>query len=210
MSKLSLLGDRQQQLLKALLNKRSGMTVDEIAGALVISRNAVNQHLSSLEAAGFVKASSYTNTRGRPSRVYQLTPQGVEAFPKHYSLISSQMIQWMQRNLGENQVGACMQSLGEGLAAKFSARVAIHDGMQEKMREVAEVMQELGYEAKLGGEDGAEIIATNCVFHQLAEECEQVCELDLALLSNLLESGIEHRECMVRGGNCCRFALAKK
>lgn len=209
MSKLSLLGDRQQQLLRALLNKRGGMTVDELANNLAISRNAINQHLSSLEAAGFVAAAAYTSTRGRPSRLYQLTPYGLEAFPKHYSLISLQMIQWMRDKLGEKQLSACMQSLGAGLAEKFSARVAANTGPREQMQAVASIMQELGYEARLSDTEEPEIIATNCVFHQLAEECEQVCQLDLALLSGLLETEVEHRECMVRGGVCCRFAPVK-
>lgn len=209
MSKLSLLGDRQQQLLRALLNKRGGMTVDEIATSLDISRNAVNQHLSSLESAGFVAAAAYTTTRGRPSRLYQLTPQGIEAFPKHYSLISSQMIQWMQDTLGEKPLRDCMQALGEGLAEKFSSRVPVGD-TPEKMKAVTAIMQELGYEARLGSGEEPEIIATNCVFHQLAQDCEQVCQLDLALLANLLDAEVEHRECMVRGGVCCRFAPVVK
>ena len=60
-------------------------------------------------------------------------------------------------------------------------------------------------------DDGAsEIIANNCVYHELAAECRQVCELDLSLMETLLEARVEHRECMVRGGHCCRFEITPR
>ena len=54
------------------------------------------------------------------------------------------------------------------------------------------------------------IDARNCVYHHLAAEHPEVCELDLALLSSLLGGKIEHVECMVRGGASCRFRLKVK
>jgi hypothetical protein len=36
-----------------------------------------------------------------------------------------------------------------------------------------------------------------------------VCDFDLALLSSLLNSEIEHVECMLRGGVACRFRVLK-
>ena len=54
-----------------------------------------------------------------------------------------------------------------------------------------------------------EIVASNCVLHKLAEDSEDMCQLDLSLLSSLLDSEIEHRECMVRGGLCCRFGILR-
>jgi hypothetical protein len=54
------------------------------------------------------------------------------------------------------------------------------------------------------------IDARNCVYHHLAAEHPEVCELDLALLSSLLGGKIEHVECMVRGGASCRFRLLEK
>jgi predicted ArsR family transcriptional regulator len=74
-------------------------------------------------------------------------------------------------------------------------------------------MRELGYHARAVAEPGAElplIDARNCVYHHLAAEHREVCELDLALLSSLLGGKIEHVECMVRGGASCRFRLLEK
>lgn len=208
MSNLSLLGDRQQQLLTALLHNREGMTVENLAATLSISRNAVNQHLNSLETAGLVGRTSFTGQRGRPSRLYQLSPLGLEIFPRHYPLVSQHLLRWMFENLGESQLIASLRSLGESMAAEYKERVNSAHNLDQKMAVVVDVMQSLGYEAHLRNARGPEIIATNCVFHRLAEDCEQVCEIDLALLGEMLDADIEHKECMVRGGHCCRFAIA--
>jgi len=55
----------------------------------------------------------------------------------------------------------------------------------------------------LGEED---IVAKNCVFHKLASECDEVCLFDISLMTSLLDSKIDHKECMVKGGDACRFS----
>lgn len=209
MDKLALFGERQQQLLTALLENRGGMTVESISTNLDISRNAVNQHLSSLESAGLVKTGALTKQRGRPSRLYQLTAEGLEIFPRHYSLISVEIIRWMIDNLGEKQLIECLQTIGKSLADNYKDLYIESGKDDERMQEVVQVMKNLGYAARLEKKNKPEIIATNCVFHELADSCNQVCELDLSLLSNLLGKEIEHKECMVRGGHCCRFVPGK-
>ena len=45
----------RQSLMRALLHNKGGMTVQALAQALDISRNAVRQHLNSLERDGLVE-----------------------------------------------------------------------------------------------------------------------------------------------------------
>jgi predicted ArsR family transcriptional regulator len=42
-------GQRQRELLEKLLHRKSGLTIDELAKELGITRNAVQQHALSLE-----------------------------------------------------------------------------------------------------------------------------------------------------------------
>lgn len=212
MTALTTFGQRQQLLLKALLHKRDGMTVDELSLKLEISRNAVNQHISSLENNGFLENSSMTNTGGRPSKIYTLTTNGLELFPKHYALFSNLLIHWIKDKIGQNELKSCMTELGKQVSQEFKGRMQGHKSLSDKVDEVALIMHELGYEARVDTslKKSPEIIANNCVFHQLADESNEVCELDLTLLSTLLNMKIIHKECMVKGGNCCRFGMTKK
>jgi predicted ArsR family transcriptional regulator len=212
MSALITFGQRQQLLLKALLHKREGMTVDELSLQLEISRNAVNQHISSLENNGFLENSLMTSTGGRPSKIYTLTTNGLELFPRHYALFSNLLIHWIKDKIGQNELKSCLSELGKQVSQEFKGRVQKHKNQADKIKEVTVIMQELGYEARVetSSKKVPEIIANNCVFHQLADECNEVCELDLTLLSELLNTKITHKECMVKGGSCCRFGITKK
>jgi predicted ArsR family transcriptional regulator len=187
------------------------MTVDGLSSELAISRNAVNQHISSLENNGFIENSSMTSTGGRPSKIYTLTANGLELFPKHYALFSNLLIHWIKDKIGQKELKKCLSELGKQVSQEFKSRVQKHKKMADKINEAAVIMHELGYEARAETslKKSPEIIANNCVFHQLADECNEVCELDLTLLSILLDAKITHKECMVKGGNCCRFGITK-
>ena len=208
MSALQTLGQRQQTLLQSLLHNRKGLTVDALARELDISRNAVNQHLSSLDVGGFIENTSLSSTGGRPSKIYTLSSKGLELFPRHYALFSQLLIQWIKLKLSDEQLSDCMTEMGEQVAQEFESRVQKYATLNEQTTEVAKIMQELGYEAQSQlGSDSNEIIANNCVFHQLASKCNEVCQLDLSLMSQLLNVKVEQTECMVRDGQCCRFRI---
>lgn len=51
----STVSPRQRQILDLLLKNRAGLSIDEIATALNISRNAVQQHLPSLEKEDYIQ-----------------------------------------------------------------------------------------------------------------------------------------------------------
>ncbi len=211
MSALSTIGQRQQLLLTALQRSETGLTADVLAKELSISRNAVIQHIASLEGNGFIENSSLSSTGGRPSRLYTLTDRGQELFPRHYALFSNLLIDWIRQKLGDKKLKTGLIDLGKRVAKEYQGRVDTHSTLTNKVSEVANIMQELGYDAYASKKTGTspEIVASNCIFHKLAEEYQDVCQLDLSLMSTLLDADIEHKECMVRGGQCCRFKISK-
>lgn len=212
-SPLKTLSERQQSLLNLLLLNRAGMTVDELAQAIDISRNAVNQHLANLEALGFIQNKVQPSTGGRPSKAYTLTSAGAELFPRHYDLFANMLIRLLHNKLGEQELSRYMVELGEMIASQYQGQFNGNEMLEEKITKLVQIMVELGYEAhsNIKADGLTEIIADNCVFHQLAAECETVCELDIALISSALNDvSVDHQECIVRGGSCCRFAITQK
>jgi DeoR family transcriptional regulator, suf operon transcriptional repressor len=211
MSSLSLLGERQQSLLTALLRHRKGLTVEELSSLLTISRNAVNQHLASLGGGGFVQNALLESTGGRPSRVYTLTPSGLELFQRQYSFLAKLLLSWMEKNLGEEELKACLTSLGKQSADEFGSRITKHTSQTDRLREVAAIMSELGYDASVNknSEHRFEIVANNCVFHELAKQSQGFCTFDLSFLASLLNAEIEHKECIVKNGDRCCFGLVE-
>jgi len=200
---------RQQALLKALLH-RADMSVNELASHLDISRNATNQHLSSLTSLNLIVNDLRPSTGGRPVRGYSLSSQGQELFPRRYADFARLLINWMRSNHGDQALANSLVGLGKLMAQEFKPRMQQLNGLPMKIGEVASIMNELGYEAiaQTTNDGASEIIASNCVYRQIAAECIQVCQLDLSLMETLLGARVDHQECIVLGGRCCRFAIS--
>ena len=62
-------GSRQQELLQALLRHKQGLSIDLLASKLSISRNAIRQHLTSLERDGLVQKGDVAPSGGRPEQL---------------------------------------------------------------------------------------------------------------------------------------------
>ncbi|MGY3176001.1 putative ArsR family transcriptional regulator [Pseudomonas sp. TE12234] len=196
------LGRTQQDLLNALLHHGDGMSIDELAEHLAVTRTAIRQHLAALERDGLVRRGATRPTGRRPEQLYRLTDYAKEQFPRQYQMLASVLIDEVADLIGPEALAALMRSLGRKLA---------RDREQHVVDELTIVqhMNQAGYEAEVffrsSGEQ--EIVAHNCVFHRLAAAHPVVCELDLALIGALGGGEVEHSECMVRGGHVCRFKL---
>jgi len=206
------LGQTQQQLLRLLLENKEGLTIDEMVKALDITRTAVYQHVNSLENGGYIEKHTLTKTGGRPGQVYVLSDQGVHLFPKQYAWFSELLLSNLKDQLGAQGLENHLRRLGENLADTLRHRLLAKTPV-DQVAEIAALMQELGYEASVTSQAGDElpsITACNCVYHQLAGKYQEVCSLDLALLSSLSGRKVEHVECMVRGGRACRFKMTER
>lgn len=202
-------GEGQRRLLTLLLETKSGLTADDLAERLDVSRSAVHQHLTALERDGFVAKKTLAPKGGRPGFAWTLTEGGVHLFPKQYALLASLLVDALKQTLSSAELVRVLRLLGTKLAAEHADRLR-GKSRREQVAIVAEIMRELGYHARTAPDPGASlplIDARNCVYHHLAAEHSEVCELDLALLSTLLGGKIEHVECMVRGGASCRFRV---
>lgn len=209
---LEILGGRQEALLRQLLRMKSGLTVDELAEQLQITRNAVRQHLAALERDGLVAPGATRPSGGRPQQLYVLTDKGKELFPRHYSWFAQLVIEGIKREHGADGLSERLSSTGAQIAKQLRAQRPGLNTHAQKVEGLTALMEELGYDARsMSGADGAPAIeADNCVFHELAFKNPEICHFDLALMGTFTDSTVDHQECMARGGNVCRFKFTPK
>jgi predicted ArsR family transcriptional regulator len=206
MSLISDIGGTQQVLMRELLRNKDGLTVEALATILDVSRNAVRQHLTSLERDGLVAKGRTQASGGRPEQLYVLTHAGEERFPRQYSWFSEMLLQMLQAEFGSAGLEEKLVEMGRSVAKSLMMRLPDEENASKRVAAIAEIMQEIGYDAVTKTENGEqEIEAHNCVFHELAAKCPQVCSFDVALLSSCSGRRVEHRSCMVRGDDACRF-----
>jgi predicted ArsR family transcriptional regulator len=201
-------GTSQQQVLARLLQEKGGMTVDELAESVGISRTAVNQHLLALECEGYIRKDSARKTGGRPGRVYVLTDEGANLFPKKYSWFSRLLIQTLRDEMGQERLSQYMYDLGVQTSADAIPRL-VGKNRTERVAEIVKIMNEAGFAARTippqGDDRFPRIECKNCVYHDLSKEYPEVCRFDLGFLSGLMGAGVDHQSCMQRGSNACRF-----
>lgn len=201
----------QQQILRLLLDRREGMTVDALADHFLIGRTAVTQHLASLQKMGYVVTGDVQKTAGRPRKIYVITEDGINHFPKKYSWFSGLLLSTLQNEIGAERLTTYMQNLGQQLGEDQKGRV---NGRRppDRVDQIVQIMNETGFEARVIPSQGDEVTprieCKNCVYHDLARDFPQVCQFDISFLSTLMGQEIEHQECMVRGGTACRFRFA--
>ena len=209
---LETLGSRQQQLLHCLLQHKTGLTVEELVEALAITRTAVNQHIAALERDDFVVKAEMQKTAGRPSRAYVLTPKGINLFPKQYSWFSALLLEGLKAELGSAGLSSHLRTMGKNLGVQLRTQLR-SDSKSKRIGELAQLMNHYGYEASTASPVKQQlpvIEAKNCVYHDLAKQYPEVCEFDLGLLSETLQTEVDHQECMVRGGGVCRFKFNER
>ena len=207
--KMVLGGDSRRQVLAHLLERKSGSTVDDMIASVGLSRTAVNQHLMVLEREGFVlRKDESRKTGGRPGRLYVLTEEGTNLFPKKYAWFSRLLIQTLREQMGEDQLSRYMFDLGVKMSADLIPRL-VGKNRVERVDEIVKVMNEAGFRATTitseRGDKIPRVQCTNCVYHDLSKDYPEVCRFDIGFLSGLMGADVEHQSCMQRGGNACRF-----
>lgn len=208
-SALHQLGTSRQKLLRTLMLAPQGASVETLCEALHVTQNAVRQHLTALLRAGFVEHGAAHPTGGRPQSRYLLTASGRELFPRNYGLIATGILEHLYAHADKAAVQSMLADMGQELGKAAAERVNTA-GSDEIATVLAEQLDALGYEA-LPVRHGEEmqLEAYNCVFHALAKAHPDVCRFDLAFMEAATGHSIQHMECLVRGGQSCRFRIGK-
>lgn len=197
-------------MLKLLRGSKPGLSVDELSRGLEITRNAVRQHLASLEAGGLVTiGTTRPSGGGRPQQLYILTELGKEMSPRQYSWLAQLVVASVRREEGVENMGKRMNEIGANVAQQIRSQYPHLTTHKEKVEKLTEVMDQLGYNARNTTVSGGEAVieADNCVFHTMAKKDLEICHLDRGLMETFTDSKVEQDECMARGGNVCRFKL---
>jgi predicted ArsR family transcriptional regulator len=203
---------RQQQILKLMLEKKAGLSIDEVATALDISRNAVQQHFVVLERDGYIQAGVLNKTAGRPVRSFVLTEAGINSFPKQYAWFSELILADMKNEIGSEAFQRYLHKLGSNLSQTLLPQFE-GKPINEKIEALLKVMDSLGFDARIITDSDSNepaIEARNCIYHDLAQKHEEICEFDRTLISSLLDKNIDHVECMAKGGAVCCFKIINK
>lgn len=197
-----LVGDTQVRMLGLL--RRSRQTITSLSQALGLTDNAVRMHVSALHRDGIVEqVGTQRDTGGKPARVYGLTREGEELFPKAYALVLGKLVEEIVRTQGRERAIALLRAVGAQAAA------GAHNGAspKQRMESAAAAFRSLGTDAEVQQTSaGWRLQGYGCPLSAVTSDHAEMCELGKALVENVVGGPV--KECCQRGDHPrCAFEI---
>ncbi len=184
-------------------------TVNELAGELELTDNAVRAHLLSLERDGLIKQSGVQKGTRKPHFAYELTAEADNLFPKAYDVLLNQLIAVLKGRLAPATLEQVLRDVGRSLAAAQAARRKNGD-LESRVARGLTALEAIGGAARIEKEKEKFFIRSeSCPLAAAVAEHPEVCRLAETLLSEII--GVEVRErCDRDGYPRCRFEVMGK
>src|SRR5918911_3836157 len=113
----NLTGDTKQKIMEILLE--GPRSLGEITGKLQIQKSAVRIHLESLQSEKAVESHFKIERLGRPRKIYRLTENGRELFPRKYDLLLSMVLKKISETNGQEHAKKLIESIADDIAASI-------------------------------------------------------------------------------------------
>lgn len=186
-----------------------GMSVDQLGRELQIMPVTIRAHINVLERGNLVKRREMrTGKAGRPRIVYSLTDEAQELFPNDYDHLAISLISNMRKLYGNDSVKEVFKRVGEDMARSNADEVKADD-LGERIKGATRIMNKIGSLATWEkGEDGFSVTAHNCPYLQVANECADICDMEVAFLKEVLDREVMLECTVVEGAHNCRFSIS--
>ena len=190
------------------LLRRAPCTVEELAGKLNLTDNAVRAHLATLERDGLVRQSGLRRGPRKPHFTYVLTEEADRLFPKAYDALLNQLIAVLKTRLEPAEIEAVLREVGRALAA--DAAPADNASLESRVQTALKVLEAIGGAAAVEQQgDKMVIVSGGCPLAAAVAVHPEVCRLAETLVAEIVEVPVEEK-CDRTGRPKCRFELGHK
>lgn len=194
----------------SLIKRRGPMTVQELSATLQITPMGVRQHLAILERDGHITSNGIRRGQGRPSRLYELSPEGDKIFPRTYEQLAQSLLDDLRAVEGEEKISELFEHRRKRLLEQYRTRMAGKE-FREKVAVLAAAREEEGYLAEYGqlDRDRFVLVEHNCPIRAVAEAHPQVCRCEMTLFAEALGTEVVRTDHILRGAPHCRYVIAR-
>lgn len=174
-------GESQAALLSLL--RRASQSIASLAQQLHLSDNAVRTHIAALERDGLIEpAGTLRDTGGKPARMYTLTRQGEELFPKAYALVLGELAEEIARQEGTGRQVELLRAVGQ----RIGAGVAPAGDPDSRVASAAAALKSLGGDVAVTKDSGGwHLRGFGCPLSEVTARHPEVCELARALVEEI-------------------------
>jgi predicted ArsR family transcriptional regulator len=182
-------------------------TVEELAGLLELTDNAVRAHLATLERDGLVRQSGVRRGPRKPHFTYSLTPEAERLFPKAYDTLLNQLIAVLKGRLTEEELEGLLREVGQNLAAGASAEGG---DLESRVQTALVALESVGGAARAEREGENFVISSGgcCPFADAVSAHPEICRLAESLIAGIVGVPVAER-CDREGAPRCRFEVGE-
>lgn len=213
--------ENSDRALLELLRQDGGLGIQELTERLSVTPTAVRQRLDRLSAAGLLVREEVRGThRGRPAHRYLLSEAGLKALDRN--MVELARVLWDEIQQISDDV------VRQGILARISSRLAEHytaidparsvtsppsaaEGLQSEVARRLELLaaslREKKFPASIEPDPNSmlPVLKINgCPFPDLSGSSHEICDVEAAMLSQLLghELRLRHCRCDSPDGGC--------
>lgn len=201
----SLLGTARGQILSALCGRR--LTALELAERFSVSSNAIRMHLTALHEAHLVHYVSETRGVGKPTHVYELTPEGQYFLSRAYAPALASVLHAVRARIPE-QLDEMIRDAGKALATTRATRADRNSSLESKAERCAAMLRALGGSAEVVKVSGGLAIRSECCpLGSVVSEQPSACKLFEGLAEQITGRTV-HEHCERTHRPHCRFTIS--
>lgn len=183
----------------------SDCTVEDLAGKLDLTDNAVRAHLLTLERDGLVRQSGLRRGPRKPHFIYALTSEAEGLFPKAYDALLNQLLAVLKNRLKPAEIEEVLREVGRAVAAGTPTEQGAD--LASRVQTAMKVLEAIGGAAEVE-QDGDKIVicSSGCPLAAAVAVHPEVCRLAETLIAEIVKVPVQEH-CDRAGSPKCRFVI---
>jgi DeoR family transcriptional regulator, suf operon transcriptional repressor len=193
------------------LKKNGELRAEELAESTRMTASGIRQQLTALEAEGLVSHLEQRIGRGRPKHVYKLTRAADALYPRMYSELTVELLDYVREDNPELLELIFKRRMRRRLE-NAKTRLEKQKTFEAKVAELTKILDQDGYLAEFQKlEDGTYLVTEhNCAVIGVALQYGQACSSEIEFLRLALpEAHIERVSHMIAGAHMCAYMVRK-
>jgi predicted ArsR family transcriptional regulator len=204
--------DFRREIL-SYLKQRGEVTVQEAADRFEITHEGARRQFLQLEQEGWIVRRARRDEQrgaGRPTLGFTLTPAGDHLFPKHYDVLSLELIEAVVRTSGPEGLRALLAAISDKQATKWEPKLR-----DKSLEERLDLLKGLYFDGdpymavRKSANGEIRLIENNCPFLNVATQQPALCSLTVGTLQNLLGVRVVREEKFQNGDRRCVFRVLR-
>jgi predicted ArsR family transcriptional regulator len=183
--------DSSRGRIVTLLRDSGGLTADDIASKLELTRSAIRAQITGMERDGVVRRAGQRPGTTRPSHVFQLTPEVEQLLSSAYIPLLTSLIDTFADALPSEQVETILRQAGQRLAHELSRGKRPAGNLGSRVAMVSEMMnEELGALTRVEENGGYTIRGSGCPLAAFTGKHVGVCLAMESLVAEVLRVAV--------------------